>query len=161
MSSHSEGNFCNRWQPLLFQISESAKTSRKSVICGLPALQVARVRVLGADHKKSGLWGRDWYLIYLGNTLKDGNLESRTTQEKEPLTWICTWVNRRFSITWKFGHVGAQNNSNLRLMFCIIIESNSQKMFFSIVLFTNMAAVTSGENHQQRQRSTDCDAQWI
>ena len=31
------------------------------------------------------------------------------------------------------------------LMFCIIIESNSQKTFFS-VLCTKMAAVTSGEN---------------
>ena len=32
-------------------------------------------------------------------------------------------------------------------MFCIKIESNSQKTYFSIVLCTNMAAVTSGENH--------------
>ena len=31
-------------------------------------------------------------------------------------------------------------------MFCIIIESNS-KTFSSIVLYTNMAAVTSGKNH--------------
>ena len=44
-------------------------------------------------------------------------------------------------------YVGIQNNSKLWLMFCIIIESNSQKTFFSIVLYTNMAAVTSGENH--------------
>ena len=29
------------------------------MICGLPALELARVRVLGADRKKSGLWGRD------------------------------------------------------------------------------------------------------
>ena len=32
-------------------------------------------------------------------------------------------------------------------MFCIITESNSQKTLFSVVLCTNMAAVTSGENH--------------
>ena len=38
-------------------------------------------------------------------------------------------------------------NSKLRLMFCIIIESNSQKTFFSLFLCTNMAAMTSGENH--------------
>ena len=30
---------------------------------------------------------------------------------------------------------------------CIIIESNSQKTFFSFVLCTNMAAMTSGESH--------------
>ena len=30
------------------------------MICGLPALEVARVRVLGVDQKKSGLGGRDW-----------------------------------------------------------------------------------------------------
>ena len=34
------------------------------------------------------------------------------------------------------------------LKFCIIIESNSQKTFSSIVLYTNMAAVTSRENRQ-------------
>ena len=33
---------------------------QKSVICGLPALEVARICVLGADQKKSELWRRDW-----------------------------------------------------------------------------------------------------
>ena len=33
------------------------------------------------------------------------------------------------------------------IMFYMIIESNSQKTFFSFVLCTNMAAMTSGENH--------------
>ena len=32
--------------------------------------------------------------------------------------------------------------------FCIIIESNSQKTFFAVVLFTNMAAVTSRKNRE-------------
>ena len=32
--------------------------------------------------------------------------------------------------------------------FCIIIESNSQKTFSAIVLYTNMAAVTSGANQE-------------
>ena len=32
---------------------------------------------------------------------------------------------------------GAQNNRKLWLMFCIIEESNSQKTFFSFVLYTN------------------------
>ena len=32
-------------------------------------------------------------------------------------------------------------------MYCIIIESISQKPFFSVVKCTNMAAVTSVENH--------------
>ena len=36
------------------EISENAQKSQKSVICGLPALAEARVRVLGADQKKSG-----------------------------------------------------------------------------------------------------------
>ena len=45
--------------------------------------------------------------------------------------------------------IGAHDNSKLWLMFYIIIESNPQKTFYSIVLCTNMAAVTSGENHQK------------
>ena len=36
----------------------------------------------------------------------------------------------------------------MSLKFCIIIESNSQKTFFAIVLYTNMAAVTSRENRE-------------
>ena len=36
----------------------------------------------------------------------------------------------------------------MSLKFCIIIESNSQKSFFAIVLYTNMAAVTSGTNQE-------------
>ena len=36
----------------------------------------------------------------------------------------------------------------MSLEFCIIIESNSQKTFFAIVLYTNMAAVTSGANQE-------------
>ena len=39
-----------------------------------------------------------------------------------------------------------QNNGKMTLKFCIIIESNSQKTFFAIVLYTKMAAVTSGAN---------------
>ena len=36
---------------------------------------------------------------------------------------------RWFAVTWWDGHVGGQNNSKLWLVFCIIIESNSQKTF--------------------------------
>ena len=32
---------------------------------------------------------------------------------------------------------GAQNNRKLWLMFCIIVESNSQKTFYSFVLYSN------------------------
>ena len=42
-----------------------------------------------------------------------------------------------------------KTNSKLRLMFCIIIESNSQKTFFFLVLCSNMVAMTSGENHNE------------
>ena len=38
-------------------------------------------------------------------------------------------LNRWFAVTWWDGHVGGQNNSKLWLVFCIIIESNSQKTF--------------------------------
>ena len=34
----------------------------------------------------------------------------------------------------------------MSLKFCIIIELNSQKTFFTIVLYTNMATMTSHEN---------------
>ena len=49
-------------------------------------------------------------------------------------------------------HVGAQNNSKIRIMFCVIIESNSQKTFFSFVLCTNMVTMISAENHQFQLR---------
>ena len=39
----------------------------------------------------------------------------------------------------------------MSLKFCIIIESKSQNTFFAIVLYTNMAAVTSRENREFNQ----------
>ena len=36
----------------------------------------------------------------------------------------------------------------MSLKFCIIIESNPQKNFFAIVLYTNMVTVTSRENRE-------------
>ena len=53
-----------------------------------------------------------------------------------------------FSLMWWDGHVGVQNNGKMSLKFCIIVESNSQKTFFAIVLSTKMAAVTSRENRE-------------
>ena len=41
----------------------------------------------------------------------------------------CWTTYRWFAVTWWDGHVGGQNNSKLWLVFCIIIESNSQKTF--------------------------------
>ena len=52
------------------------------------------------------------------------------------------------SLTWWDCQVGVQNSGKMSLKFCIIIESNSQKNFFAIVLYTNMAAVTSRENRE-------------
>ena len=66
--------------PLLFQISENAQKSRKSVIRGLLALALARVRVLGGDQKKSGVWARKWELMRLSaaNTIRTAkNLKVR------------------------------------------------------------------------------------
>ena len=53
-----------------------------------------------------------------------------------------------FSLTWWDGHVSVQSNGKMSLTFCIIIEWKSQKIFFSIVLYPNMAAVTSHENRE-------------
>ena len=53
-----------------------------------------------------------------------------------------------FSLTWWDSHVGVKNNGIMSLKFFIIIESNSQKAFSAIVLYTNMAAVTSHENQE-------------
>ena len=53
------------------------------------------------------------------------------------------WLKRRDA---NVCHVGAQNNSKLWPMCCIIIELNSQKTFFCFVLCTDMA-MTSGESH--------------
>ena len=41
-----------------------------------------------------------------------------------------------------------KNLGKMSLTFCMIIESNSQKTFITIVLYTNMAAVTSSENRE-------------
>ena len=50
-------HLCNR-----FRISEFAETSRKSVIRRVTSLEMARVRVLGADQKKSAHWGQNCYV---------------------------------------------------------------------------------------------------
>ena len=70
--------------------------------------------------------------------------------ENLSLTFISKATNHNswFSLTRCDGHVGVQNNGKMSLKFCIIIESNFQKTFFAIVLFTNMAAVTSRENRE-------------
>ena len=51
-------------------------------------------------------------------------------------------------LTWWDGHVGVQNNGKMSFKLHIIIESNSQKTVFAIVLYTNMAAMTSRENRE-------------
>ena len=56
--------------------------------------------------------------------------------------------NSWFSLRWWDGQVGVQNNGKMSLKFCIIVKSNSQKIFFTIILYTNMAAVTSHENRE-------------
>ena len=53
-----------------------------------------------------------------------------------------------FSLTLWDGLVGVQNSGNMSRKFCTIIESNSQGLFFAIVLYTNMATVTSRENRE-------------
>ena len=52
--------------------------------------------------------------------------------------WCCSLANSWFSLKWWDSHIGVQNNGKMLLKFCIIIESKS---FFTIVLYTNMAAV--------------------
>ena len=52
----------------------------------------------------------------------------------------------------------------MSLKFCIIIESNSQKTFFTIVLYSNKAAVTSGETltgNKERQKRTIENWEWL
>ena len=56
--------------------------------------------------------------------------------------------NSWFSLTRWDGHVGVEKNGKMSLKFCIIIESNSQKTFFAIILYTNMATVTSHNNRE-------------
>ena len=41
------------------------------MIRGLPALEMARVRVLGADQKKSGLLGQDCYVPHVYRKRED------------------------------------------------------------------------------------------
>ena len=45
-----------------------------------------------------------------------------------------------------------KNNRKWPNKFCIIIKPNSQKTFYCIVLYTNMAAVKSDENPQYHNR---------
>ena len=67
---------------------------------------------------------------------------------KKNFKYIAVLFNSWFSLTWWDGHVGVKNNGKMSLKFCIIIESNCQKNVFAIVLYTNMAAVTSRENRE-------------
>ena len=62
-----------------------------------------------------------------------------TGQRQKSFWWF--QFNSWFSLTWWDGHVRLQNNGEMSLNFCIMIESNSHKNFFAIVLYTNMAAV--------------------
>ena len=57
-------------------------------------------------------------------------------------------LNSWVALMWWGGHVGVQNNGKMTLKFCIIIESNCQKTFFAVVLYTKMAAMTSGANQE-------------
>ena len=41
------------------------------MIRGLPALEMARVRVLGADQKKGGLWRQDCYVPHVYRKRED------------------------------------------------------------------------------------------
>ena len=66
-------------------------------------------------------------------------------------TRIAHWRSQSyswFSLTWWDGHVGEQNNGKTSPKICVVIESNSQQIFFAIVLYTNMAPVTSHENRE-------------
>ena len=44
----------------------------------------------------------------------------------------------------------------MSLKFCLIIESNSQKTFSTIVLYTNMGAVMSRENQELLSSLSSC-----
>ena len=57
--------------------------------------------------------------------------------------------------------VGVQYNRKWPHEFCIIIEANSQKTFHCIVLYTNMAAVTSDPNYQLSPEPAIVDLQRI
>ena len=54
-----------------------------------------------------------------------------------------------------------QKNGNMSLKYCIIIELQSAKAFFSIVLYTNMAAVTSRENRELTLPETVVPRLWL
>ena len=49
---------------------------------------------------------------------------------------------------WWDDRVGVQNSGKMSPKFCMIIESNSQKTFFAIVLYTNEAAIRSRKNQE-------------
>ena len=82
------------------------------------------------------------------NKYKNNNIQSRKQQNKtkketnEPSILGFHLRNERMD------HAGVQKNGKMSLKFCIIIESNSQKTFIVIVLYTNTAAVTSSENRE-------------
>ena len=82
---------------------------------------------------------------WLGSVIMTNNVpcdKDKQTIHSSCLTY--SW----FSVTWWDGHVGVQDNGKMSLKFCIIIESKSQKTFFAVVLYTNMATVTSNENRE-------------
>ena len=52
----------------------------------------------------------------------------------------------------------------MSLKFCIIIESNSQRTFFTAVLYSNKAAVTSREKltgNNETQKRTKENWEWL
>ena len=65
-----------------------------------------------------------------------------------PLKAIIFLINSWFASMWWDSHVGVQNNRKRPPKFYITIESNSQIKFYRVVLYTNMAGMTSDANHQ-------------
>ena len=80
------------------------------------------------------------------------NLNTSQTQQSSLFHWssgtiehtwytlLTAWIQKHnhilgVALTWWGRHVGVQNNRKMSLKFGIIIESNSQKNFFAIVLY--------------------------
>ena len=95
------------------------------------------------------------------------NLICQNISRLETIFFSCRIWNREvyfnltntscFKVFLVFTHVMRRpcwctKNGKMSLKFCIIIESNSQKTFYVIVLYTNMAPVTSRENRELRVR---------
>jgi len=136
------------WWPTLFLNNklDNCKPFHKSRNDGLPDLKLFLPQLLYVPSRRMFIY------LYVDVGILNATYACKDSYKICILNFYCIITSLFFyslvALTWWHRHVGVQNYSKMSLKFCIIKESNSQKISFAIVLSANMAVVTSGANEK-------------